>query len=644
MADPILTPQQVQQMREDLADLRSIASDVGASFRDAFKADNVREFGNEIRSSLNTFNKVDQVLGDTASTLDKILKKENSRKDLNKELNKLSNLERKISDEISKVEQARNVTNAKGRKLQKEVLDQLQAQLGVIKQQKDEVEKASKGYTGQKGVLDIIGDKFDKISDSLGKQARQLFIFKAILDSAISFNKISVQIGKNLGYGATQSDRVTNNIVNAARGSSNLNFTLANAGEAMNQLVTSTGLIAEYSADTLETQIMLTKQFGLTEEEAAGIYKFSVLTGKAASQVNQEMVGAFVAARNNLKVGVPFKAVMAEAAKVSGQLAATLQNNPALITKAVVQAKALGTSLEQVKNQGEALLNFESSIENELKAELITGKQLNLERARAAALAGDQIALAQELSNQGMTLEKFQNMNVIAQRSFAEALGLSADQLANQLRQQKLAVETGKSLAQITEEEALEAQKRQNIQEQFNAAILKLQDLIGGLVAGPLGMLITILSDALSLVGKIVGGIQEFLGSGLTKVLLGAVTGFAVTGNPIGALIGGIAGAASAAIADDMVGYGARTLITPKGAVALNNNDTVIAGTDLGGGGGASIDLTPMISLGADITPLVEAINSVKASVDKLYAKDSTINMDGKTVGTTLTQNSYKLA
>ncbi len=38
---------------------------------------------------------------------------------------------------------------------------------------------------------------------------------------------------------------------------------------------------------------------------------------------------------------------------------------------------------------GESLLNFETSIENELKAELITGKQLNLERARAAALTGD---------------------------------------------------------------------------------------------------------------------------------------------------------------------------------------------------------------------------------------------------------------
>jgi hypothetical protein len=597
----------------------------------------------------------------SVNTARKLTKSLNDTKSISKELNQIQEdnevriIKRKIAEESytkalanqaalsNRASEKRKKDAAKEVELARAKFDKARAELVVNQQIEDSLRRTLVASQSQKSVLDIIRGKYEDINKALSKEARQLFVFKAITDAALSFNKISVQIGKNLGYGAAQSDRVTNNIVNAARGSENLNFTLANAGEAMNQLVASTGLVAEYSADTLETQIMLTKQFGLTEEEAAGIYKFSVLTGKAASQVNKEMVGAFVAARNSLKVGVPFKAVIAEAAKVSGQLAINFQNNPALITKAVVQAKALGTTLEQTKNQAESLLNFESSIENELKAELITGQQLNLERARAAALMGDQVTVMQELNNQGMTLEKFQNMNVIAQKSFAEAIGLSADQLANQLRQQKLATETGKSLAQITKEEAIEAQKRQNIQEQFNQAMLKLQDIIGGLVAGPLGMMLSVLSDALSLVGKIVAGIQEVLGSGLTKILLGTITGLAV-GGPVGALIGGIAGAASAAMADDMVGYGARTLITPEGPIALNNNDTVIAGTNLFKGDDVISMGKGSLTLGSDISPLVEAINSVRASVDKLYAKDTTISMDGKTVGTTLTQNSYKLA
>ena len=43
---------------------------------------------------------------------------------------------------------------------------------------------------------------------------------------------------------------------------------------------------------------------------------------------------------------------------------------------------------------------MESSIQSEMEAELLTGKDLNLERARAAALNGDAAALAAEISSQ----------------------------------------------------------------------------------------------------------------------------------------------------------------------------------------------------------------------------------------------------
>jgi hypothetical protein len=47
---------------------------------------------------------------------------------------------------------------------------------------------------------------------------------------------------------------------------------------------------------------------------------------------------------------------------------------------------------------------------------------------------------------------------------------------------------------------------------------------------------------------------------------------------------------------------------------------------------------------GIDLTPMVSAINEVRDAVNKLYSKNTTINMDGTKVGTTLTQGSYKVA
>jgi hypothetical protein len=398
-----------------------------------------------------------------------------------------------------KEKQLKNTIDQKEK--QKDLVRQIdlakQAHESIIKQQKEEIVLAEHELKIRNGLamLDHLGKTFG--TDKIAEMFTLVGLFKMLLDAALKFNVISVKTSKDLGYGADNADRVTSSLVDMARSSSNVNVTLKNAGEAMSQLNEATGGVTEYTADALKTQIMLTKQLGLSGEEAAGIYKYSVLTGQSSEKVNDEMVAAFANTRNSVKGSANFKTTMAEAAKVSGQLAANLQNNPGLITEAVVKAQALGTTLEQVKNQGASLLNFESSISKELDAELLTGKQLNLERARAAALSGDQITLAEELNKNVGTLEDFQKMNVLQQNALADAVGLTADQLSDQLRKQKIAVEQGKSLAQVTADEAKEAENRQAIQDKFNAAIEKLQDFIGNLVSGPIAGLLEALTKIL---------------------------------------------------------------------------------------------------------------------------------------------------
>jgi len=346
-------------------------------------------------------------------------------------------------------------------------------------------------------------------------------VFTFIITQALKANTQSVQLGKSLGFGADKANEFRENLADIARSSTNVNVTAESLVESFNQLSETTGFVANYSADTLETQVMLTKQLGLSGEEAAHIYEMSVLTGKSSSQVNDEMLGAFVNTRNAAKVGVSMKQVFAEASKVSGQLQANFAGNPAKITAAIVKAKALGTTLEQTKNQGAKLLDFASSLESELKAELLTGKQLNLERARAAALAGDQVSLAEELNKNIGTYEDFSKMNVLQQEALAEAVGLTADQLAEQLKKQELAKKSGKSLAEITKQEAAEAEKRQAIQDKFNAAILKLQDFFGNLIAGPVGQLLEALTDMIGAAMKILSVFTPIFNiiSGVAKVV-----------------------------------------------------------------------------------------------------------------------------
>jgi hypothetical protein len=503
-------------------------------------------------------------------------------------------------------------------------------------------------------------------------------LFTFLINAALSANKQSVELGKSLGYGADRADAFRENIAGIARNSENINVNTQNLVEAFSELAKATGFAYEFSADQLETQVKLTKQVGLTADEAAQVQRFGVLNGKTSEETYKSFVKGLTATRNQLKVGIDFKATLAEAVKVSGQLAAQLGYNPERIAKAIVTAKAFGMTLEQVAKSGESLLNFETSIENELKAELLTGRQLNLERARAAALSGDQVVLAEELAKNAGTAADFAKMNTLQQKALAESVGMTADELSNTLRKREEAIASGKSLAQITEEEAASALERQNIQDRFNAAILKLQDFFGNLVAGPLGSFLDILSQSLdavnliiapfkiiydltSMIGNSIGGFLNKLGTvgkilkGIASIAIiyaaysayGALAGIPVVGPVLGAAAAaGITAAGFGLLnsqkADDMIsegGYGKRTLLSPEGAIKLNDNDTIIAGTNLGGGE-KSGNISPTI----DLTPMITAINQVKASVDRLYSKETSISMDGKKVGTTLTQGSYKLA
>jgi len=558
-----------------------------------------------------------------------------------------------------------------------EAIDEMEKMAAKIEESGDSATSFTNRFQiGLKGVSTLAKGLVENL-----KSPEALFAF--IIARADQFNRVSVDIGKNLGTGTEKSDGLAQNLASIANNSNNLNVTLKNVAEAMGELNTATGGVANYSADTLETQVMLTKQLGLSGEEAAGIYKFSVLTGKSSSQVNDEMAGAFASTRNMVKGSANFKTTMAEVAKTSGQLAANFKNNPAELTKAVVQAQALGTTLEEAKDQGRSLLNFESSIENELKAELLTGQQMNLERARAAALQGDQVTVMKELTNQGMTLEKFQNMNVLAQESFAEALGTSADKLADQLKKQKIAQEQGKSLAEITKEEALEAEKRQATQDKFNAAILKLQDFFGNLVGGPVAVLLDMLSQILNIItyilspiqmmydfamkiGNVIGGWMDSLGvvGKILKVIAGvAIILAAYSAAASVASIPFVGWALAPIVAAGMLGIGfgllnskkagdmispadGKTQISTKegGLFELSENDDLLAGPGIASGGGKEGGGGGVAPVSIDLTPMITAINEVKAAIDRLYSKDTSIKMDSTKVGTTLTQGSTKTA
>ena len=78
--------------------------------------------------------------------------------------------------------------------------------------------------------------------------------------------------------------------------------------------------------------------------------------------------------------------------------------------------------------------DFETSIEKQMEASLLLGRQINLDRARQLALTGDQEGMLQEILKQVGGEAEFNRLNVLQRRALAESVGQSVENLSRLVR------------------------------------------------------------------------------------------------------------------------------------------------------------------------------------------------------------------
>jgi hypothetical protein len=94
-------------------------------------------------------------------------------------------------------------------------------------------------------------------------------------------------------------------------------------------------------------------------------------------------------------------------------------------------------------------------------------------------------------------------------------------------------------------------------------------------------------------------------------------------------------------IEDGMIGPDGGLVVSgKKGTYQLDKNDTVIAGTDLGGKSGGSVGAS-MPSI--DLSPMIAELQSVKAVLQQILAKEGTVYIDSTRAGTAFAMGTSKL-
>ena len=409
-----------------------------------------------------------------------------------------------------------------------------------------------------------------------------LTIITKVLDTYFKINKASVDAIHLTGQ----------NAVNAA--SLGANYASAvDYLETLNELTKKTGMNAQniFSEKVIGQAAALKTTMGLTADEAGGLATMSQTSGKSVDGMVDSIVATTSAFNGANRAAVSQGVVLKEVANTSDSIKLSLGNNPEALTKAAAAATRLGLSLQDVDNIASSLTDFQSSISNELEAELLTGKDLNLEKARELALNNDLEGVSKELFKNSSDIAEFGKMNRIQQEAYAKSLGMTKDQLAKMAYNK--ALEAGMTADQAAAAANVNAEdmKRVAIQENFAKALEKIAgavapilDIVGNILSIPL---VPYLLMGALVIGKMGTSLVGVVGS-MKNLALGAkdlVTNLAKGG------AGGVAGRVKSMFSGDqaVAAEGAVPKESGKGMSGLTDSIQKIKPTQLLAGAAALV-------------------------------------------------------
>ena len=549
---------------------------------------------------------------------------------------------------------------------------------------------------GQK--FKIMGAGLKSMGSSLGKNLTDpAFLITQMAEALKIADDGAGDMAKKMNLTYREALNTRRELGNMAASSGDVALNTKNLQESYMAVGAALGTNAMLNKKDLTTMTKLVSQAGFQHSELMEIEKLSLSQNKSLKDNTKEILGGAKAYASRNGIIVNEKEILKEVNKMSASLKLSLGGSASKMAEAVVQAKMFGLTLEQAEKMSSSLLQFESSIESELSAELLTGKELNFEKARQLALEGKTAEAAAEVARQVGSSKDFTKMNVIQQEALAKAAGMERDELAQSLIDKEAMValtgvegatakekfnnlvkEVGMEEAKkrLGEEGLANQMEQQNVQERFAQATEKLKEVfiqiaepvlailsplmdLVGIVLPAINMLlqpivftfqmissaVLAISDlitgsipALITFGTVLAGIlitqqaiafqqkEGFIYAGYQyamekknlillglqkaaevillayqeKGLMAAIGSAAMTAYEsvakipyVGPILGAIAAASAVALGMSLMndgivspksgggGYGDRVLYGPEGAIAFNNKDTIVAGTDL---------------------------------------------------------------
>lgn len=285
-------------------------------------------------------------------------------------------------------------------------------------------------------------------------------MFASFLDLAIGASSQVQKMGRELGLSRKEAQNLNNQFSNFANNSNDVLLNSKKLFENQIELGKSLGVMNVLSNDRLQTDIHLKEIAGLELDTRTSLVESSVILGKNQKDIMNSVFAQVKGLKNATGIQLDQKAVLKEASSLGGYLGLSFAKYPAQLTKSLISIKAMGLELKQLDSIADSFLDFESSISNEFEAQLLTGRDINLSKARELFLNNDLAGAAQEITSQVGSASEFLSMNRIQAESMAKAFGMSRDQMGDMLKKQEYMSKIG-------------AKDTDNAQKQYQLALAK---------------------------------------------------------------------------------------------------------------------------------------------------------------------------
>jgi hypothetical protein len=288
------------------------------------------------------------------------------------------------------------------------------------------------------GLKEAITDPLTAIPIAGAAIAGVVSGLKSVFDYIVGIQDQTVKFARAMNLSTGEARKLKMEFASLSISSGDLFINSQKMVESQMELASALDVTNRLTNEELATNIKLRDIAGLDLETRKSIVEASTLTGKSSEGITKSVLSQVAGLKQATGISFSYQKILKEASNLGGYLGLSFSKYPAQLTKSLVTVKSMGMELKQLDSLADSFLDFESSISKEFEAQLLTGKDINLTKAREAFLNNDLATAAGEITKQVGSANDFLKLNRIQAESLASAFGMSRDQMGEMLKQQEL--------------------------------------------------------------------------------------------------------------------------------------------------------------------------------------------------------------